>query len=684
MDERYNTYFSRPPYIAAFILLILFSAAGFFASPLLSEGIRSASLVIALILIALLALLGVLSRCGEKAFIKKANQNVLVREEQEKHIRHKELALQDLAKAKKKNVKWRRINSAYAFVLFVLANFIMLLLGVCRLWYLSILFIVPIFFLVVLVALQRLLPLYKKYDYKDFASKTDYPLIYSVASKAAKTVGVDGEIKIVFTADCNAGIAKQGGVNALQLGVVLLDVLTEDELFQILLHEFGHMSKEGQVGKKEHYLQMKIETLRGIENRSRILIGSLFGLLDAIFIKEFFFYRITASQALEQLADNVERKHGTPQSAVNALAKINYYHLFTNELDFATEPFYAAEKPRTDVATTNIRRFRKALSEKSDFWKQIMLNAIQPRNATHPIFRLRMESMGITDFTVTLPDEASDYRKECKNAAVVSDKMIYDHNVEHYAELRKEHYLRYVDVINSWEHKGKPITDESSRSIIEALLNLQRFDEAEALCDDIIANNKNRAATAYSRFTKGMIRLKRYDKEGIALIYEAIDINSNYVNEGIEAIGEFCCKMGLQRELDEYREKAVTLAQSQIDEHSKLNELLPTDNLVEDDIDKEMLESILKYFESINEDSISRIYLVKKVINESFFGSCFIIRFKDGTPRAVFMRIMDKIFNHLDTHESERQFSLFVYGHNYAELINRVKGSCVWDFADKM
>lgn len=684
MDERYNTHFSRPPYIAALILLLLCAAAGHFASPLLSEGIRSAALPIALILSALLAILGVLSRLGSKAFIKKQNENVQVRESQEKHIRQKDLALKDLAKAKKKNVKWRRINTAYALILFVAANLIMLLLGISGLWFLSLLFVVPLFFFVVLVALQRLLPLYKKYDYNDFATKADYPLIYSVAAKAAKAVGVDGEIRIAFTSDCNAAIGKQGGVTALQIGVVLLDTLTEDELYQILLHEFGHMSKEGQVGKSEHYLQIKIETLRGIESRSRALIGSLFELFDAIFIKEFFFYRVTASQALEQLADNVEKKHGTPQTAVNALAKINYYNLFSNELDFAVEPFYAPEKPRNDVATTNIRRFRKAISERSDFWRQVMLSGIQPRNASHPIFRLRMESMGITDFTVTLPDESSDYRKECKNAAVMCDKLIQKHLEEHYDEARKDNYVKYVDFINAWEHKGRPINDENSRSLIEAHLSLQRYDEAEAICDGIIATNKNRAATAHSRFIKGMLRLKRYDKEGIGLIYEAIDINSNYINEGIEAIGEFCCKMGLQKELDEYRERAVTLAQSMVDESSKLDELLPTDNIVGDDMDKEMLESILAYFESINEDSISRIYLVKKIINESFFGSCFIIRFKDGTPQAVFMRVMDKIFNHLDTHESERQFSLFVYGRNYDVIINKINGSCVWDCADKL
>ena len=684
MEERHNPHFSRPIYIAGFLLLLLFAVAGRFMSPLLGEAIQSASIFIALGLIVFIALLGVISRIGEKAIIKRNSENLQVRQAQENLVQRKDLALKNLASAKKKNVKWRRINSAYAFVLFVLANSIMLLLGISKFFILAIFAVVPIFFLVVLVALQRLLPYYTEYDFKDYVKRSDYPLIYSIAYKAAKTVGVNGEIKIVFINACNAAIARIKNVISLQLGVVLLNVLTEDELYQVLLHEFGHMSRDGQIGKKEHNLQSKIEALRGYENKSRVLVGSLFALPDVIFTKEFYFYRVTASQALEIIADNLEKKYGTPQTAINALAKINYYGLFTDELDFAPEPFYTPEKMRSDVSSSNIRRFRKAIDEKSGFWNQILMNEIQPRSASHPIFRARMKSMGITDFTVTLPDEASDYRKECKNATVVCDKMIYDHNVEHYTEARKEHYLRYLDVINSWERKGKPITDESSRSIIEALLNLQRLDEAEALCDDIITNNKNRAATAHSRFTKGLLHLKRYQSDGIGMIYEAIEINSNYVNDGLSAIGEYCCKMGLQKELDEYREKAITLAQTQIDENSKLDELLPTDNLVEDDMDKEMLESILNYFESINENSISRIYLVKKIINEDFFGSCFIIRFKDGTPRAVFMRVMDKIFNHLDTHESERQFSLFSYGVQYAPVIAKVENSCVWDIADKM
>jgi hypothetical protein len=245
------------------------------------------------------------------------------------------------------------------------------------------------------------------------------------------------------------------------------------------------------------------------------------------------------------------------------------------------------------------------------------------------------------------------------------------------------HYYEYK-CEKEEKRKGKPITDESSRSILEALWKLYRFEEVEALCDDIIANNKNRAATAHSRLLKGILLAMRYDKDFIGYIYDAIDINSNYVEEGLNVIGEYCCKMGLQKELDEYRERSVILAQSNIDEFSKLNDLLPTDNVMQDDMDKEMLDSILKYFESISENSISRIYLVKKVINENFFGSCFIIRFKEGSPEAVVMRVMDKIFNHLDTHESERHFSLFYYGVQYAPVIAKVENSCVWDIADKM
>ena len=84
----------------------------------------------------------------------------------------------------------------------------MLLLGISKFFILAIFAVVPIFFLVVIVALQRLLPYYTEYDFKDYVKRSDYPLIYSIAYKAAKTVGVNGEIKIVFINACNAAISR--------------------------------------------------------------------------------------------------------------------------------------------------------------------------------------------------------------------------------------------------------------------------------------------------------------------------------------------------------------------------------------------------------------------------------------------------------------------------------------------
>lgn len=683
MNERFNPHLSRPRYVASFILMLLLVAVGYFSRPLLSEGFKSASLYIFLGLIIFLAILGVSSYFGEKRYIKKHTENIQVRDRHEDFNRRKELALSDLAAAKGRVARLRLLNVLYGAFLFFCSLAVSYLIGASGYWFLFMLTI-PVFFCVMLVALQRITPLYAKYDFTDYTEEKDFPLIYAVARKAAKTVDVDGEIKIQLLTDCNAGIARFGGVISLQIGTILLDLMTEEELYQILLHEFGHMAKSGQISQADISLNEKISTLRGLNNLSRKIIGALFSYPDVLFSREFYFYRITASQALEIIADETERKYGDPQLIVSSLAKINMYDLFSHELYNFDEPIYAPEKMRSDYSQSLISKFRKVLPERHDIWKNLLMNEIQPRSASHPIFRARMEAMGVSDFTVTLPDGSSDYRKECKIATAKADKQLFDRSNAEYDKIRKTEYLKHLDVIESWERKGKPITDESSRPILEALWKLHRFEEVEALCDDIIANNKNRAATAHSRLLKGIILAMRYDKDFLGYIYDAIDINSNYVEEGLQVIGEYCCKMGLQKELEEYRERSVVIAQSNIDEFSKLHDLLPTDNVVQDDMSKEMLDSILKYFESISENSISRIYLVKKVINENFFGSCFIIRFKEGSPEAVVMRVMDKIFNHLDTHESERQFSLFYYGPNYADIIARVENSCVWDIADKM
>ena len=90
-----------------------------------------------------------------------------------------------------------------------------------------------------------------------------------------------------------------------------------------------------------------------------------------------------------------------------------------------------------------------------------------------------------------------------------------------------------------------------------------------------------------------------------------------------------------------------------------------------------MLEEILAYIRSIDNDSIQNVYLVRKTINESFFTSAFVIRFDGGTDEER-CEIMHRIFRYLDTYPVKWQFSLFDYAEYPQIKFDKIEGSLVY------
>ena len=171
--------------------------------------------------------------------------------------------------------------------------------------------------------------------------------------------------------------------------------------------------------------------------------------------------------------------------------------------------------------------------------------------------------------------------------------------------------------------------------------------------------------------------LYRYDANGMDLIYRAMEANGNYVDEGLDTIGSFCCLTGREADLLEYRKKALLLAQKHMDEDEKISFLSKSDNLTCENLPQGMLEEILAFIKSVDMDIIENIYLVRKTVSESFFASVFIIQFRGGTD-AQRHEIMHKIFRYLDSYHIDWQFSLFDY-FDYPEIkVEKIEGSLVY------
>ena len=142
-------------------------------------------------------------------------------------------------------------------------------------------------------------------------------------------------------------------------------------------------------------------------------------------------------------------------------------------------------------------------------------------------------------------------------------------------------------------------------------------------------------------------------------------------------IGSFFCMTGREKQLLEYRERARQMAQKDKDEYSQTGVLSKNDKLSAEHLPEGMLENILAFIRSIDEDIVKNIYLVRKTISENFFTSVFIIHFWGGTDDQR-NEIMHKIFRYLDTYPVDWQFSLFDYADHTDIKFDKIEGSLVW------
>ena len=270
-------------------------------------------------------------------------------------------------------------------------------------------------------------------------------------------------------------------------------------------------------------------------------------------------------------------------------------------------------------------------------------------------------------------------RREFEKALARIDNQIYENGKDNYENERKEEYLEPLSIVNEWRENKRELTAEEARPIMSAMHKLSMVDELYELSDELIKRSKTKASVAEAYMSRGHALLLKYDKSGIDDIYTAIEENSNYIDAGLELIGNFLCMMGLQKELDEFREKSVEIQQKQKDVFSQLSYVSPDDNLALDDMDEDLKNELTDHIVNVGQGKITHIYLVKKIITEDFFASTFIIRFQNDTSDKDTDEIMNKIFYRLDSGEEERQYSLFIFDSYTARIVAKVQGCCIYE-----
>lgn len=657
-----------------FVVLGFLLAIAVWCVPILFLKEATTGLIIVSILLLVIALLiPLLSFLLVKRKSEKLN-SMKVAEAQEFVGSHREHAEETAEEKKRLLEKIKGATNLYAVFLFLFG----LILAMGH-YYLRIYFpVIPaLYIFAALTQLKKPKYAFEKEQNQTYLEPGDYPALYALARKAEEASGISGEIYIGLSYDRDqaTSIIRIDRGYYFSIGVRLLKLWTEEELYTVFLHEFAHVASENQETNALNDYLTRIADGRSA-TYLQFVTAYLYAYPDALYQFEHFLYQFASSVAEEEKADRAMKAF--PDAAAMAFLKIKYMEIYAWEDDYADDtPYYAPEEPEADRFRCDTEKIKKAITERAKDWNKLVQSEIQSRSSTHPTVKMRLESLGITDLPENFDYPAGDYGAECEKAEAFMDKLLHDENAKDYAANREKFYLKPQEEVETWEKEGRQVTAEGYRDIVQALAALCRFDEAASLAERAI-NELSDNASHYGYYFRGLYRLHHYDAGGLDDLYKAIELNGNYVEEAIDTVGAFCCFMGLQAELDTYREKVAGILQKFADEDEQAGSLGKNDKLTEEHLPEGMLEEILQYIVSVSQGQVAKVYLVRKVISDTFFSSPFIIRFKPDAPEEIRDDVMHKIFLLLDN-DYDWQFSLFAYDDLEKGVVEKVPGSCVWE-----
>ncbi len=664
--------------VASFIAIIATMFGGIFAKKIFDTFSENIIGIIAISTLLLPVLFLIINVIANRIYVKKLNQKSIA-ENQQYWLAHRDNPEKTIAKKLYLLKMLIIINDFYSVLLAVCAFVSAFFLGVISDGGDS---VAPLFvcFMIISGATLRIrlkTPGKIFEEDKTYVSESDYPVLYDLAKNAAVATGCTTKIKIAILDDFNAGSANINNTISIQLGALLLNVLSEDELYCVLLHEFSHIKDEVNREKINDYYQYICDVHNNsITNIYSSITRHLFTFIDVYFNVHYKLYLYAVSLVREGAADEAMLIYGNNEIAASSLIKIKYYELYDWEKGTYDAPCnMLSEDYDTDSLNTDVLKFKKAIQLNAEKWNGLINKEILSRSATHPTLKMRLESLGVNELRILYPESSKEYVSECKKAIEYVSSLIAQQSKESYEEYRKYYYIESKELVEKWENNGRHIIAEEYSDVCDALRRLGRNTEAFELCENAIKVLDD-VGSCYAHFMKGCYLLHSFDETGIDYIYRAIETNHNYIDEGLKVIGRFCCLTGQEDQLEIYRERAIALAQEN-EIYSEASVLNKKDKLSTEVLPEGMLEDILEHITSECSDNIEKIYLVRKTITDNFFTSAFVIKMTPDTDDDTRYKILHKAFNYLDTC-SDWQFSLFDYEDVKNVKIENIDGSCVY------
>jgi hypothetical protein len=509
-------------------------------------------------------------------------------------------------------------------------------------------------------------------------------MLEAMAKRAADSLGIKGTFRIQLIPECRAKVLPFGKTYVVRLGVPMLAVLTEEEVYQIILSLLDHFTRLGTYRRDTNVWRLSRLGAADIR-RETFAFDLFFSHIDATLEWDLEFCVIAYKLLREKQSIRRVQESGDPSAAVSGVCKIAMWRHFCFEsADFIPNPFYMEPTLNSHFEQDLCETFRTAIRERHEVWLDMLSRDIPEEGYHEMLFHEYWQCMtphaSAPALNLTWPDPSTAFGQEILTAIEWYDKQEYWRIEPFYKANRKLEYLEPLRITEAYEANPAGYTSPELSPVINAYRDLCKYDKAEAVCDSILETETNPFALAHALYFKGSCMLRRYDVCGIDLIYRAIDLNKNYMKEGFELVEEYCTLCGLADEYETYLRRADIQMSAHAYNHNEAGELTPRDYLVKEEELGDMLPDILSYMEQVSEGCIREIYLVRKVISQDFFTSAFVLNFDYGADKEeAAHRAYTAIFNYLDAYPVDWQFSLFVYDRVTEAAVKRVEGSLVWE-----
>ena len=522
---------------------------------------------------------------------------------------------------------------------------------------------------------------------KNLLFSLDYPRLYALVSRAAKAAGCRRHIQLLLTAD-GFFVAERDKMALVYIDGEEILLLTEEELFSVMLHEFAHVKNSDTV-KLRRYGGTVEKWLREVE-WSRLLSlcckAARFLFLD-YYIHTLPFendlYRELSSRRREIRADELVKEKGYGQIYINATAKATLLSLYRqSEIPELAFDFYQSEEPSADYFTRSLSNFRKYLAKNEELWNYVLRHEIPARIDSHPTFRMRMEHMGVAEYDYTTEETDEDYLRECKKAIAAQDELALQGVKPDYKQKRVV-YLRIREKMEEYEKavaEGRPLTASKLVGYADAFLGICD-DKVLEISDKILEMDPDSDFAAYY---KGKILAERGQEEGIPLLYKAAKHNFDISEKAMCEIGTFALKMGRQDVLDEYRASVAGIMQRAMDRERNIG-VRRTDKFFPNDMPPELLSEILRGILGEGEGKIRRVYSVRKTGRDGKPVFLYAVDFGVVSSWEEKGALGDSVFLYLSNSGLPEPFSRFkLYEATYsADIVKKmrreVKNCAIYD-----